>query len=275
MRHLIHRLLLTALLAGTALVHAAGTDQPGFFAFGGIGFAGSTSPGEIKFRQIFLSDDPEAGFRQWFDKGGGVGKAYAMVACYYLDHDRYDGMKERFRELHLQVPTMTGCIVGSINYEQLTESIEDGRYDEVVKPLLKQTKDAPTPSTEATFALGSNERGAPLAGEIAFRQILTTPDPVAGLEEWANYGTYAQRAYAQLGLYYLDQERYQAYREALLATDIKFFAQADGLQGFVGYPELIELIEAGHFDATMRPLLNSPEAAPTSSGDKEALYPAP
>jgi hypothetical protein len=260
---------LQTLLFAAALVLGAGTacaiegDQPGIFAFGGIGFAGATSPGELKFTAIMTSDDPEAGFRQWFQEGGNVGKAYAMVACYYLDATRYEWMKERFAEAHLQVPTMRGCILYNINHEQLTENIEGGQYDAVVKPLLPEDARArhfPDP-WESAFVLSPAGTSPSAASEQAFRDLLASNTPMDALQAWAKDGSPVERAYALSAYYYLSNYAYRKLKQELASDTTTFMVYRGDAGQAVNAGDFIALLEAGEFEQEITPLLwNRPPA---------------
>ena len=256
-------LFAAALVLGTGTACAIEGDQPGIFAFGGIGFAGATSPGEIKFTEIITSDDPEAGFRQWFDEGGNVGKAYAMVACYYLDPIRYEWMKQRFAEKHLQVPAMSGCLLYNINHEQLTENIEDGQYDAVVKPLLPEAARAqhfPDPQAGA-FVLSPAEESTRSSSEQAFRDLLASDTPKDALQAWAKDGSPVERAYALSAYYYLNDYAYQRLKKELIADTTTFMVYLGDEGQPVNAGDFIALLEAGTFAQEITPLLwNRPPA---------------
>ncbi len=270
-------LLLTA--AGTAVGIEGG--QPGMFAFGGVGFAGATSPGELKFREIFATDDPADGFAEWAEKGGSVGKAYAMVAFYYLDADRYAAMKKDFAAGHLQVPTMSGCLVGSMNHEQLFESIEDGKYDSVVKPLLPEAaraKHFPEDIIDV-FAFGGIGIGGQTSnGELQFREIYTSDAPLAGFDRWAANGTPAQRAYALVGFYTLDPVRYQMLKDSVQNTTDTFATMRGCIVMPLTYAALISQIEKGRYDSYVQSPLSASRApqvhssATAAQGDRESLF---
>lgn len=279
-RNLQTLLFAAALLLGAGTACAIEGDQPGIFAFGGIGFAGATSPGELKFAEIMTSDDPEAGFRQWFEGGGNVGKAYAMVACYYLDPDRYERMKERFAEEHLQVPALSGCILYNINHEQLTENIEDGQYDAVVKPLLPEdarAKHFPEESVYVFAFCGVGIGGTEPPGLRRFNQMMASPDPITFFENWYATGTPAERAYALVAIYNLDPDRYLELKATMQSHAEDLFPyQAGCIGSAMTYGQLFEQIDDGLYD---RKLQNPPtDNAPSSNGDKVDLFiepPAP
>ncbi|MDP0497107.1 MAG: hypothetical protein Q7Q73_12965 [Verrucomicrobiota bacterium JB024] len=272
---------LQTLLFAAALVLGAGTacaiegDQPGIFAFGGIGFAGATSPGEIKFTEIMTSDDPEAGFRQWFQEGGNVGKAYAMVACYYLDSYRYEWMKERFAEEHLQVPAMSGCLMYNINHEQLTENIEGGQYDAVVKPLLPEDARAehfPDPQ-EGAFVLSPAEASTTSTSEQAFRDLLASDTPMDALRTWAKEGSPVERAYALSAFYYLNNHAYQSLKKELEGDTTTFMVYEGGQGRSVNAEDFIALLEAGTFEQEITPLLwNRPPAVSAEATDDAVTF---
>ncbi|MBC2593643.1 hypothetical protein H5P28_05145 [Ruficoccus amylovorans] len=280
MRARLQPLLLTLLLLATAAApaRAISGNQPGVFAFGGIGFSGATSPGELKFREIMTSDDPEAGFRAWFRDGGNVGKAYALVALYYLDPERYEMSKARFADQHLQVPTMEGCSVSTLNYEQLTENIEAGRYDSTLKRFLPEhvrEEHFPAPA-EGAFALHpANTSAAQIelsTDETAFRQILASDDPIDGLSIWATGGSPVQRAYGLLGLYYLAPELYQPLKTRYADDTTTFIVFTDGESAPLNTGDFIALIETDRYQQDLATLLR-PQHAP--QGDKATLFATP
>ncbi|MGJ8641089.1 MAG: hypothetical protein ACSHYA_16990 [Opitutaceae bacterium] len=109
-----------------------GTEEPKApvfcFAFGGVGFAGSTSEGETLFFEALHSDDPKAAFHAWYEKGNNSEKAYCMIGFYYFDQPEYLRLKEKYQGQRIMIPTMMGCIGSSITLNELTNKIESDTY---------------------------------------------------------------------------------------------------------------------------------------------------
>lgn len=99
------------------------------FAFGGVGYAGVISKGEIDFKFI-LSQQPQialAAFEKLFATGNPQAKAYALVGVKKLD-------LKRFKELLTtsavtdEVEVMRGCIVSHESLKEVAVAIDAEKF---------------------------------------------------------------------------------------------------------------------------------------------------
>ena len=66
------------------------------FAFGGIGVAGTTSEGEVAFREIYNRPSATADFLKLLNSGNPQAKCYALVALRSLDPQIYFSKIEKY-----------------------------------------------------------------------------------------------------------------------------------------------------------------------------------
>ena len=83
----------------------------GQYAFGGVGFAGTTSKGETLYVRILGEEGAEAKFVEVFEKGTPEAKAYALSGLQKLGSDQYEKLKAQFLKENPQVNSMTGCVI--------------------------------------------------------------------------------------------------------------------------------------------------------------------
>ena len=172
---------------------------------------------------------------------------------------------------------MSGCLVGSLNREQLVEAIEDGKYHSVVKPMLPPDIHAerfPNPANGA-FALGpSGEIQAVSPSQQAFEEIFRSANPTSKLDNWANQGSPVQKAYALTGYYYLSPLSYIQLKEALKDDTTVFMTYSGCDARAVNYGQFIQMLESGQYDPYVKPLLINPtdSASARAQGDKAALF---
>jgi hypothetical protein len=104
------------------------------FAFGGIGFGGTTSNGEKIFQNIFSSSDPLSGFKKLYAEAEGNNEAqmYAMVAFYYLDKKEFERLKAECKGKKIQISCMMGCCGSQQSLDELIVQVENRNYDAYV-----------------------------------------------------------------------------------------------------------------------------------------------
>ena len=84
-------LTLACLLLFPTFVQAVNFEKKvPLFAFGGVGFAGTSSQGEARFKEILKGPDSLNEFEKWFESGSDEARMYCLVAFYYLNRDQYD-----------------------------------------------------------------------------------------------------------------------------------------------------------------------------------------
>ena len=101
----------------------------GVFAFGGVGFAGSTSQGELDFRRIKLEppDAALAAFEKVYATGNLQAKSYALVGIHSLKLKRFKELYAALSPSNGDVTTMRGCIVLSERFRDIARQIDKGK----------------------------------------------------------------------------------------------------------------------------------------------------
>lgn len=122
------------------------------FAFGGVGFAGTISEGEIAFREIWKQSDAAQRFEAIFQQATPEARCYALTALRELAPDRFKECAEQFRKNPpKEIKMMTGCIVSTLPGIQILEQIEEGKYTRYIpKSEIKKKPNKviqPTPVT--------------------------------------------------------------------------------------------------------------------------------
>jgi hypothetical protein len=105
-------------------------EAASFFAFGGVGFAGTVSPGEKDFSAV-LALAPEAALKQFeevYARGNPQGKSYALVGIRRLAPERFATLRQSLGSGTEKVETMTGCIADRNSLAKVVEGIANGRY---------------------------------------------------------------------------------------------------------------------------------------------------
>lgn len=110
-------------------------SSTGVFAFGGVGFVGRTSQGEIAFKAIMARPPQEAlaAFEKVFASGDASARSYALVGIRKLDRDRYKELLRTMEASHEFVLTAHGCIVSREALGAVAGEIDAGHFDAWVK----------------------------------------------------------------------------------------------------------------------------------------------
>ena len=110
-------------------------EKSSVFAFGGVGFAGKTSQGEVDFRAI--DSQPAAvaleNFKRVYAGGDVAAKSYALVGIRQLDGKRFNELLQSLQDSPEKVLTMQGCILERRNLLDVARSIASGSYDGYLK----------------------------------------------------------------------------------------------------------------------------------------------
>ena len=102
------------------------------FAFGGIGFAGTKSEGEIAFTQIFHAASAEDDFIRMLKTGNPQAKCYALVGLRLKNRGLFAEQVRSFLSSKEQVQTASGCIWMKVTLSSVAAGIQRGNYDERV-----------------------------------------------------------------------------------------------------------------------------------------------
>lgn len=96
------------------------------FAFGGVGIAGTTSPGERDYKVVLARSSAMADFKRLFSIGNPQAKAYALVGIRTLNPRRYRELSRKFYDSKENVSTMRGCLISTESVASVLKQIEDG-----------------------------------------------------------------------------------------------------------------------------------------------------
>jgi hypothetical protein len=110
--------------------------KTGVFAFGGVGFIGKISQGEIDFRAI--QSQPAAvalsSLETIYATGDPAAKSYALAGIRQLDRERFKGILLSLDGSQQEVFTMEGCIMERRRLVDVAKAIDAGSYDDWLKP---------------------------------------------------------------------------------------------------------------------------------------------
>jgi len=104
------------------------------FAFGGVGYAGTTSDGEKAFRTLRTLPTTQALelSERLLKSGSPQAKAYALVELYALDRK---GFRARIATVpDITVSTMQGCLMGKAKLTEIARQVEAGLFDAYLQP---------------------------------------------------------------------------------------------------------------------------------------------
>jgi hypothetical protein len=115
-----------------AMKRLAATDT---FAFGGTGFAGITSKGEIDFKVIMSQPRDVAlqALEQLYATGNPQAKSYALAGIRKLDSKRFQELRLSLRSSDEKVVTMGGCLISEQLLKEVANDLNSGKYDHWLK----------------------------------------------------------------------------------------------------------------------------------------------
>jgi hypothetical protein len=102
--------------------------KTGVFAFGPVGFARITSPGETDYRTVFNRSSALQDFEKLYSTGNLQAKCYALVGIHSLDPMRFAGFAQPLRDSKETVTTVSGCILSREPLGHIIKQIESGRF---------------------------------------------------------------------------------------------------------------------------------------------------
>jgi hypothetical protein len=103
------------------------------FAFGGVGFAGTTSDGEKDFRVIISLPSAAKDFETIYATGTPEAKGYALAGMRELAKVRFKELLRSLQSSQAQLETMQGCIRERRSLVKVAREIDSGRYDIWIK----------------------------------------------------------------------------------------------------------------------------------------------
>jgi len=100
------------------------------FAFGGVGYAGVTSKGEIDFKFVLAQPKPTAldAFERLYAIGNSQGKSYALSGLKKLAPERFAELVATLAMSAEEVEVMRGCIVSHKPLFEVAKQIGQGKF---------------------------------------------------------------------------------------------------------------------------------------------------
>jgi hypothetical protein len=100
------------------------------FAFGGVGFAGVASKGEIDFKFVLSQPEPVAltAFEKLYGTGNPQGKSYALAGIKKLNPRRFRDLLTTAGGSTEEVEVMRGCIVSHESLGDTAKQIDHRKF---------------------------------------------------------------------------------------------------------------------------------------------------
>lgn len=113
----------------------------GIFAFGGVGFVGQTSKGELDFRVIAVQEKEVAlaAFEKLVASGNPQAVAYGLSGIRRLNPDRFKELFPDFEKSSKEVEIMRGCIISKSHLDKVAGQIRRGDFDLRIEKDFKPT----------------------------------------------------------------------------------------------------------------------------------------
>jgi len=99
------------------------------FAFGGVGYAGATSKGEIAFHAVLASTNALELFNSVLSRGTDEAKLYALCGIRSLQRESFDSAAKPLLAADPRVNTMSGCLLAEEKASAVIRRIAEGAYD--------------------------------------------------------------------------------------------------------------------------------------------------
>jgi hypothetical protein len=111
---------------------STGLAHESAFALGGIGVAGTTSPGESDLRAVLKEPDAVQRLQSLLKKASPAGQLYALLGLRLRDRPAYEQALPEVRKRTDLVSTMHGCIMMKEKMDSIVRQIEHGDYDAIL-----------------------------------------------------------------------------------------------------------------------------------------------
>ena len=108
-----------------------------FFAFGGVGFAGTTSEGEKAFRTVAASTNGLELFTAVLKHGNAQGQLYALCGIRALAREKFETSAKPLVTANRKVTTMSGCMGMEEGASNVVARISAGSYDAQIRNQAK------------------------------------------------------------------------------------------------------------------------------------------
>ena len=103
-----------------------------WFAFGGIGVAGTTSKEEMAFRGLLHEPNAVAKLKSLLSEANLAGQCYALLGLHVLHDQAYQENIARYKSNDACVKTVGGCMITEQPVSSVVSNIAAGRYDSVL-----------------------------------------------------------------------------------------------------------------------------------------------
>lgn len=120
-----------AMAAALPAEHALAKAE--WFAVGGIGYAGTTSPEEKTFRGLLQQPDAVSALKELLRSGNGPAQCYALLGLRLLHDPAYQENIARYKAAKAQIKTVSGCIVMEQPVSNIVANIDRGLYDDALQ----------------------------------------------------------------------------------------------------------------------------------------------
>jgi hypothetical protein len=108
---------------------ASSLAQEKAFALGGVGVAGTMSPGESDLRAVLKEADALQQLQSLLKEASPAGQLYALLGLRLRDRPAYEQAVPAFRKRSDVVSTIHGCIVMDEKMDNIVHQIERGDHD--------------------------------------------------------------------------------------------------------------------------------------------------
>jgi hypothetical protein len=109
---------------------AASLAEVKLFAFGGVGFVGTPSPGQKLFEQVMAGPEPLKQFSTILKEGTTEARLYALCGLWALDKAKFaEAAKSMKADKLASAQTAAGCIISLQTVSSIVQEIEQGRFD--------------------------------------------------------------------------------------------------------------------------------------------------
>lgn len=99
------------------------------FAFGDVGYARTTAPGESSFRTMAASTNGLPLFRAALTNGTTEARLYALCGIRHLAPEQFDALAAPITGANARVSLMVGCIQMQMQASNIVAQIKSGSYD--------------------------------------------------------------------------------------------------------------------------------------------------
>ena len=104
-------------------------EKAAMFAVGGIGVAGTMSPGERALREMLENPNAVASMERLLTNATPAGRLYALLGLRIKDPPLYNRVIQELRATDAKVETARGCMLSQESFGDLVKEIERGQYD--------------------------------------------------------------------------------------------------------------------------------------------------